>query len=124
MKTYSGKLLMLALTASLTVPVALLAAEPGGANAAAASKTQAAAMAPAGPMHDQMQARLQTMQARMKAMQQTEGEARMPMMAAQMEDMQTMMKDMGAGCPMAGGQGKMGQPGMPMMPGMHGSQAK
>jgi len=112
MKTLPRKLLAIALSAALSAPLVLLAAE----------KTT-----PAAPLHDQMQARMQAMQARMQAMQQTEGAARMPMMAAQMEDMQAMMKDFGAGCPMGGGQGNMGmsgQQGMPMMPGMHGSQAK
>jgi len=112
MKTLPRKILMIALSAALSAPLVLLAAEKA---------------TPAAPMHDQMQARMQAMQARMQAMQQAEGAARMPMMAAQMEDMQAMMKDFGAGCPMGGGQGNMGMPGqqgMPMMPGMHGSQAK
>jgi hypothetical protein len=112
MKTLSRKILTIALTATLSAPLTLLAAEKA---------------TPAAPMHDQMQARMQAMQTRMQAMQATEGTARMPMMAAQMDDMQAMMKDLGAGCPMGGGQGNMGMPGqkgMPMMPGMHGSQAK
>lgn len=127
MKTYTGRLLMLALAASLTVPVAVLAAEKGSAKAAT-SKAQAAATVPGGLTHEQMQARMQTMQARMHAIEQTEGDARLSMMSAQMADMQAMMQDMGgSGCPMAGGQGAMGMHGrqaMPMMPGMHGSQAK
>jgi len=112
MKTLSGNILMITLSAVLSAPVALLAAEKA---------------APTQPPPAQMQARMQAMQARMHALQQTEGEARMPMMAAQMDDMQAMMKDFGAGCPMAAGQGNMGmqgQQGMPMTPGMHGSQAK
>ena len=113
MKPLSRKIPMIALAGALSTPLALLAAE----------KT-----APANPLYEQMQARMQAMQARMQALQQSDGAARMPMMAAQMDDMQAMMKDFGSSdCPMGAGQGHMGmqgQQGMPMTPGMHGSQAK
>ena len=77
MKTLPRKMLMISLSAALSAPLALLAAEKA---------------TPAAPMHDQMQTRMQAMQARMQAMQQTEGAARTSMMPAQTEHNEIAMK--------------------------------